>query len=97
VVEDYPEYVEIADNALKYINEELTGSKLAALRAELIPPSAPVVRRKPDADESAANVSSQPNEQSVKTPDKEKRARFLSAFRFKSWGKSSKGRSKNTA
>jgi hypothetical protein len=108
---DYPEYVEVAENALKYIKEELMGSKLADKRAELkLPPlpaptpapvsapsSAPASRRNSSAQKSAINSTVHPIKQSVKTPDKEKRPGFLSAFRFKSWSKNSKTRSKNFA
>lgn len=97
VAEDYPEYVEVAENALNYIKEELTGSKLAALRSELKPPSVPAIRKNSADDKPALSSSVQPTKQSVKTPDKEKRPGFLSAFRFKSWGKSSKARSRGAA
>ncbi|KAF2876648.1 prion-inhibition and propagation-domain-containing protein [Massariosphaeria phaeospora] len=36
---DYPEYVDVADTALKYINEELRGTHLAYLRAAYKPPA----------------------------------------------------------
>jgi hypothetical protein len=104
---DYPEYVEVAENALKYIKEELMGSTLADKRAELkLPPlptpapapaSAPASRRNSSAQKSAINSTVHPVKQTVKTPDKEKRPGFLSAFRFKSWSKNSKARSKNVA
>ncbi|KAF2683277.1 hypothetical protein K458DRAFT_418916 [Lentithecium fluviatile CBS 122367] len=97
VAEDYPEYVEVADKALQYIKEELSGSKLAVLRAELKAPASPTVRRNSADDKPTAQVSAQPIKQSVKTPDKEKRPGFLAAFRFKSWGKNSKGRFKSVA
>lgn len=96
VVEDYPEYVEVADNALKYIKEELTGSKLAGLRAELKPPAEPPARKDSTDEKLSVNVSMQPVKESAKSPSKEKRPGFLSTFRLKSWNKTSKGRTKNT-
>jgi hypothetical protein len=97
VAVDYPEYVEVAENALKYIREELAGSKLAALRSELKPPSEPIARRDSAMEKDGVNVSTQPVKQSLKSPDKEKRPGFLSAFRFKSWGKNSKARTSSVA
>ncbi|ORY16300.1 prion-inhibition and propagation-domain-containing protein, partial [Clohesyomyces aquaticus] len=83
-VQDYPEYVEVTDKALKYISEELRGTHLESLRrtyeAEL------PIRTKPEGENVKKEV---PN--GAKTPDKEKRPGFLSHFRLKSWTKSSRG------
>lgn len=113
---DYPEYVEVVDAALQYINEELKESTMANRRASLglaVPTNgAAGGRRKSDYD--IRSVPQPKTQASEKThiqlaaeraldpnAGKEKRPGWLSAFKFKSWSKSSKNqhekeRSKST-
>lgn len=91
VATDYPEYVEVADKAIKYINEELKESRVSGRRTAY-QPSMPL-RTKADEEKSNPKIS----EQSLKTPEKDKRPGFLSHFRFMSWGKSQKARSQSLA
>ncbi|KAF1995170.1 hypothetical protein P154DRAFT_350326 [Amniculicola lignicola CBS 123094] len=85
-VQDYPEYIEQTDKALKYISEELKGTSLDHFRASLqLPTSPPPMDPKPDEKqngEQAPNVPTTPK-------GKEKRPSIFSMF--KSWGKGSKG------
>ncbi|KAF2255214.1 hypothetical protein BU26DRAFT_514963 [Trematosphaeria pertusa] len=85
VMEDYPEYVEVTDRALKYISEELRDAKIAGLRAAYVPPMG---RRK-----SEEKPKPKATEQPVKSP----RPSLFSNLRFPSWGKSQKSRSKSIA
>ncbi|KAF2178610.1 hypothetical protein K469DRAFT_718151 [Zopfia rhizophila CBS 207.26] len=90
-VDDYPEYVDVTDTALKYIGEELRGTSLAGLRAAY-EPAKPTWRKSEDERKEKAD--------GTKSVEKEKRPGFLLHFRFKSWGKSQKGsrdRSKSIA
>ncbi|KAF2737756.1 hypothetical protein EJ04DRAFT_430267 [Polyplosphaeria fusca] len=84
-IEDYPEYVDTADHALKYISEELKGTSLAHLRAAYEPTE--VVRRRSE-DEKREREARQAN--GAKSPAKDKRAGFFSSFKFSSWGKADK-------
>jgi hypothetical protein len=101
---DYPEYIEVVDTALQYINEELKETSLANRRASLglVEPSngAAGGRRKSDYDirsvppkvQAAEKTHIQLAAERALDPNggKEKRPGWLSAFRFKSWSKSSK-------
>ncbi|PSN65402.1 hypothetical protein BS50DRAFT_575425 [Corynespora cassiicola Philippines] len=81
--DDYPEYVEVTEAALKYISEELRGTSLANMRAAY---PAPPIRRK--SEENGHEKEKQAN--GTKTPDKEKRPGWLSHFKFKSKSKGQK-------
>ena len=87
--EDYPEYVEVTDTALRYIAEELKGTSLANLRASYDPPTDAPRRKSSSGDTKAANGATH----------KDKRPGFF--HKFKSWGKSGhkvpKERSKSIA
>jgi len=123
---DYPQYVEVCDTALSYINEELKENSLAQRRASYglaVPANgAAGARRKSDYDirsappEVSAQATPDPVQSSKTQPTKsqpvkaaekthlqlsvervfdpnagkEKRPGWLSAFKFKSWSKSSK-------
>ncbi|KAF2474848.1 uncharacterized protein BDR25DRAFT_280431 [Lindgomyces ingoldianus] len=80
--EDYPEYVDVTDTALKYISEELKGTNLEGLRKAYQPEVS--IRRKSEED-------NKEKASSTKTRQKEKRPGFLSRFKFQSWNKSAKG------
>ncbi|KAH9860603.1 hypothetical protein J1614_011934 [Plenodomus biglobosus] len=101
---DYPEYIEVVDSALQYINEELKETSLANRRASLglvVPTDGPAGgRRKSDYDirsapsrvAAAEKTHLQLSAERACDPNfgKEKRPGWLSAFKFKSWSKSSK-------
>ncbi|KAI8935858.1 hypothetical protein NX059_007375 [Plenodomus lindquistii] len=101
---DYPEYIEVVDSALQYINEELKESSLATRRASLglvVPTEGPAGgRRKSDYDirstppkaAAAEKTHLQLSAERACDPNagKEKRPGWLNAFKFKSWSKSSK-------
>lgn len=101
---DYPEYIEVVDSALQYIKEELKESSLANRRASLglvVPTDGPTGgRRKSDYDIRSAPLQAAAAEKThlqlsaerACDPNvgKEKRPGWLSAFKFKSWSKSSK-------
>ncbi|KAF2854714.1 hypothetical protein T440DRAFT_241492 [Plenodomus tracheiphilus IPT5] len=101
---DYPEYIEVVDSALQYINEELKETSLANRRASLGlvgPTEGPAGgRRKSDYDirsvppKAAASEKTHLQLSAERACDpnfgKEKRPGWLSAFKFKSWSKSSK-------
>lgn len=116
-VVDYPQYVDVCDTALSYINEELQENSLAQRRASYglaVPVNgAAGARRKSDYDIRSAPPESaqaatqttkpQPPKAAEKThlqlsvervfdpnAGKEKRPGWLSAFKFKSWTKSSR-------
>ncbi|KAF2112842.1 prion-inhibition and propagation-domain-containing protein [Lophiotrema nucula] len=80
--EDYPEYVEVTEFALKYISDELKGTTLAHLRAayEPLPPVSP--RRK------SSDGGAQSPTNGTRQQEKEKRPGFLSMFKHKSWNRS---------
>ncbi|KAF1845980.1 uncharacterized protein K460DRAFT_366825 [Cucurbitaria berberidis CBS 394.84] len=100
---DYPEYIEVVDTALNYINEELKETSLAKRRASLglvdgsDGPAAG--RRKSDYDirsvppkvaAAAEKTHLQQSAERALDPKagKEKRPHWLSAFKYKSWSKS---------
>ncbi|CBX90375.1 hypothetical protein IAQ61_001875 [Plenodomus lingam] len=105
---DYPEYIEVADSALKYINEELKETSLAKRRASLglaVPKESPAGgRRKSDYDirtappkfAAADKTHLQLSAERACDPNsgKDRRPGWLSAFKFKSWSKSSKNMNK---
>lgn len=113
---DYPEYIEVVDTALQYINEELRETTMANRRASLgltAPTNgAAGGRRKSDYDIRSAPPPNVPTAEKTHiqlaaeraldpNSGKEKRPGWLSAFKFKSWSKSSKNqhekeRSKST-
>ncbi|KAF2645782.1 hypothetical protein P280DRAFT_362016, partial [Massarina eburnea CBS 473.64] len=107
VAEDYPEYEETADRALKYISDELKDHNFpAGMRLQYTP--APPIRRKSSIDRERANklvpsvetkaVNPQPvAKAAVKPPEKEKRSGIFS--KITRWGKSDskKNRSKSIA
>jgi len=112
-VVDYPEYIEVVDSALQYIHEELKEASLANRRASLglVPTDGPAGgRRKSDYDIRSAPLHAPAAEKThlqlsaERACDgpagKEKRPGWLSAFKIKSWSKSSKNvekqRSKST-
>lgn len=109
---DYPEYVEVCENALQYIKEELAETSLAHRRASYnlaIQSGAAGARRKSDYDIRTAPLEVQAQAAQASKPDdkthlqlsaeraldpsagREKRPGWLSAFKFKSWSKSSRG------
>lgn len=101
---DYPEYIEVVDTALQYINEELKETSLANRRASLglAAPSdgAAGGRRKSDYDmrsvptkaAAAEKTHLQLSAERALDPNggKEKRPGWLSGFKFKTWSRSSK-------
>lgn len=81
VVDDYPEYVDVADRALKYISEELRESKLQGLKLAYTPPPP---RKTSDTEEGLDKSRMSVHEHQVKTPDKEKRPGFWSRLSHRS-------------
>ncbi|KAF2797814.1 hypothetical protein K505DRAFT_322328 [Melanomma pulvis-pyrius CBS 109.77] len=87
-IQDYPEYVEITETALKYLSEELRGTSLANMRAlhPSVTPTTPTTPTSPT--NRASGESTKPKlAHSSKPAEKEKRPGFLS--HLKSWAKSS--------
>ncbi|KAH7132326.1 prion-inhibition and propagation-domain-containing protein [Dendryphion nanum] len=74
---DYPEYVDATYTALKYISEELKGSSLSHMRAQL--------------DEQAQRRKSDDSNNASTRKEKDKRPSWLSHFKLKSWTKSKDG------
>lgn len=90
VVEDYPEYVDVADHAIKYLVEELRETKLHMLRAAQPPPPPTQPKSQP-----SSRHSSKPNSRSTSPRRKEKRPGFWS--RISSYGKVSKSQKQRTS
>ncbi|KAL5114771.1 hypothetical protein ACEQ8H_007333 [Pleosporales sp. CAS-2024a] len=113
---DYPEYIEVVDTALQYINQELRENSLANRRASyslaIATQAAAGARRKSDPDNALPDASTPakaPPKAAEKThlqlsaeraldpaSAKEKRPGWLSAFKFKSWSKSTKDNRKRS-
>ncbi|KAF2014733.1 hypothetical protein BU24DRAFT_423641 [Aaosphaeria arxii CBS 175.79] len=98
--EDYPEYVSATDTALKYISEELKGTTLAGFREQMElkehqdAANAAARRNSSDVKAGSGSGTTTPTKGKNGTTNghsngKEKRPGWLSAFKFKSWHKSS--------
>lgn len=90
--DDYPEYIDVTETAMKYISEELRGSNITGLRT-VYQPSTPRSKSEDATNGKAANGSSKSSSQTQikeKEKEKEKRPGFLSHFKFKSWSKSAR-------
>lgn len=108
---DYPEYIEVVDAALQYINEELKETSLHNRHASLglvTPSEGPAGgRRKSDYDmrsvppsvAAAEKTHLQLSAERALDPNggKERRPGWLSAFKFKSWSKSTRNLDKPRA
>ncbi|KAF2832412.1 pathogenicity protein LopB [Ophiobolus disseminans] len=111
---DYPEYVEVCDTALQYINEELAEASLAQRRASYgmkaaslegaagarrksdydirtAPPEIQVQAAAPAAISDKTHLQLSAERALDPTAGQERRPSWLSAFKFKSWSRSSRG------
>jgi hypothetical protein len=112
-VQDYPEYVEITQTALKYLSEELKDTSLAKARAfkppatYVTPPNPPNPSRPTSASrnasaESARQLKAQASHsaqstQDTKTVEKDKRLSFLARLKSKAKSTQKVPRTKNAA